>query len=274
MSCFLCWPCDSCVSGCSELHVQPVGSLPLLHPKVKTVWADLPWSCCRYWGSIQLIPCREAIHPKASMQILGGSITYCQGKSSSLGLLPLEKSSGTGAKDTSAAGECSTQDRLSIQPVLLAQECSTVTQEYWLCFYRKWSLDVLRWQPGLCMHSQTHWSLSQTPKGCSLNSFYVYWEVWKCKCASLQRLIGKLHSCRRKLWSNSLILTFQWLTKVLNGSSLSSYSGTCILGLFSKSQPRHMIFVKEYQIPCTENVSFTTPPHLLIHRIWSSFGWW
>lgn len=74
--------------------------------------------------------------------------------------------------------------------------------------------------------------------------------------------------------SNSLILTFQWLTKVLNGSSLSSYSGTCILGLFSKSQPRHMIFVKEYQIPCTENVSFTTPPHLLIHRIWSSFGWW
>lgn len=118
MSCFLCWPCDSCVSGCSELHVQPVGSLPLLHPKVKTVWADLPWSCCRNWGSIQLIPCREAIHPKASMQILGGSITYCQGKSSSLGLLPLEKSSGTGAKDTSAAGECSTQDRLSIQPWL------------------------------------------------------------------------------------------------------------------------------------------------------------
>lgn len=52
------------------------------------------------------------------MQILGGSITYCQGKSSSLGLLPLEKSSGTGAKDTSAAGECSTQDRLSIQPCL------------------------------------------------------------------------------------------------------------------------------------------------------------
>lgn len=201
MSCFLCWPCDSCVSGCSELHVQPVCSLPLLHPKVKTVWADLPWSCCRNWGSIQLIPCREAIHPEASMQILGGSITYCQGKSSSLGLLPLEKSSGTGAKDTSAAGECSTQDRLSIQLVLLAQECSTVTQEYWLCFYRKWSLDVLRWQPGLCMHSQTHWSLSQTPKGCSLNSFYVYWEVWKCKCASLQRLIGKLHSCRRKLWS-------------------------------------------------------------------------
>lgn len=200
MSCLLLHPCDSCISGCSVPHLQLVGFLPLLHPKRQNVWADLPWAAAgAEGGSVQLIP--GEVLSLQGWYANSGWQQHClrQGKSCSVSLL-LEASSGMWAKAPQLLGRAGLPTGSVFSPSCCLRSSLLATREYWLCLDRWWSLDALSHQPGLCAlrHAGSYTRHIEE----AVWIVPVYQEVQKCEfCASLQRLIVKLHSCRRKLWN-------------------------------------------------------------------------